>query len=116
MLSNSVKKFMTKLAGPKVSMDFNDTLTTPRGKELAKRLIREGNDLYIVTRLNDNNRKVVEKVANEVGIKLDHIYFTNGAPKYETLRKYNITKHYDNNQRELDLINKFTPFIKGIKF
>lgn len=116
MLNNSVKKFIEKLAGPKVSIDFNDTLTTSRGKELAKRLIREGNDVYIVTRLNNNNRKVVEKVANEVGIKPNNIYFTNGAPKYETLRKLNITKHYDNNQRELDLIKKFTPFIKGIKF
>ena len=118
MLNDNVKKFMTKLAGPKVSLDYNDTFTTDRGKQLAQRLITTGNDVYIVTRLNDSNRSSVEKAVKNSGlnIPLNHIYFTNGELKRKTLRRLGIRTHYDNNQNEIDAIKKNTPEIKAIKF
>lgn len=100
----------------KISIDYNQTLNTPRGKELAKRLIAEGNDVYIVTRLNEINNRVVERTAAEVGISRNKIHYTNGKPKWETLKRLGIRAHYDNNQHELDLIKEFAPEIKGIKF
>ena len=118
MLNNSIKKFMTKWAGPRVSLDYNDTFTTNRGKQLAQRLITTGNDVHIVSRLNDSARSSVEKAVRESGLNIpsNKIHFTNGALKYNTLRKLGIRTHYDNNQNEIDAIKKNTPEIKGIKF
>jgi hypothetical protein len=118
MLNNSVKKFIAKLAGPRVSLDYNNTFTTNQGKQLAQRLITTGNDVYIVSRLNDSARSSVEKAVRESGLNIpsNKIHFTNGALKYNTLRKLGIRTHYDNNQNEIDAIKKNTPEIKGIKF
>lgn len=116
MLNNSVRKYLLKLAGPRVSIDFNDTFNTPRGAQLARELKSTGFDVFIVTRLNSRNSDVVEKKAAEVGINPDHIFYTNGAAKWPTLQRLQIRRHYDNNQKELDLIKKFAPEIKTVKF
>ena len=45
--SRKLEQIDTKMAGEKVSIDYDDTLSTDRGKELAKRLISEGKTVYI---------------------------------------------------------------------
>ena len=99
----------------KVSIDFDDTLNTPKGKELAKRLISEGKNLHIVTRRQDSASAEVYKVADELGIPHSKVHFTNGKMKWETIKRLEIATHYDNNQDEIDLINKNTE-ARGIKF
>ena len=49
----------------KVSIDFDDTLSIPRGQELAKRLIAEGKNVYIVTRRQSSDSAEVYKVTDE---------------------------------------------------
>jgi len=99
----------------KVSIDFDDTLDTERGKALAKRLISEGKTVYIVTRRQQTASEAVYKVADELGIPKNRVKFTNGAYKWETIKHYGIGTHYDNNSREVELINSKTT-AKGIKF
>ena len=99
----------------KVSIDFDDTLDTERGKELAKRLIAEGKTVYIVTRSQQSASEEVYKVADELGIPKSRVKFTNGAYKWETIKHYGIGTHYDNNSREIELINSKTT-AKGVKF
>ena len=99
----------------KVSIDFDDTLDTERGKELAKRLIAEGKTVYIVTRRQQSASEEVYKVADELGIPKSRVKFTNGAYKWETIKHYGIGTHYDNNSREIELINSKTT-AKGVKF
>ena len=99
----------------KVSLDFDDTLDTERGKELAKRLIAEGKTVYIVTRRQQSASEEVYKVAEELGIPKSRVKFTNGAYKWETIKHYGIGTHYDNNAREVELINSKTT-AKGVKF
>jgi hypothetical protein len=99
----------------KVSIDFDDTLETERGKELAKRLIAEGKTVYIVTRRQQSASEEVYKVADELGIPKSRVKFTNGAYKWETIKHYGIGTHYDNNSREIELINSKTT-AKGVKF
>lgn len=99
----------------KVSIDFDDTLDTERGKELAKRLIAEGKTVYIVTRRQQSASEEVYKVAEELGIPKSRVKFTNGAYKWETIKHYGIGTHYDNNSREIELINSKTT-AKGVKF
>jgi hypothetical protein len=99
----------------KVSIDFDDTLETERGKALAKRLIAEGKIVYIVTRRQESASEEVYKVSDKLGIPRSRVKFTNGSYKWETIRHYGIGTHYDNNSREVELINSKTT-AKGIKF
>lgn len=99
----------------KVSFDFDDTLSTKRGQTLAKRLITQGKDVYIITRRQESASAEVYKVADELGIPKSKVYFTNGKMKWETVKRLGIDIHYDNNQQELDLIDKNTNAV-GIKF
>lgn len=99
----------------KVSIDFDDTLSTPQGQALAKRLLNEGKDVYIITRRQSIMYNAVYDVADKLGIPRSKVYFTNGRMKWELIKKLGIGTHYDNNQNEIDLINKNTD-TKGLKF
>ena len=54
-------------------------------------------------------------MADKLGIKRSNIYFTNGSYKWETIKRLGIGIHYDNNLKEIDLVNSNTD-TKGIKF
>lgn len=97
----------------KVSFDFDDTLTTEKGLNKAKELIAEGKDVYIITRRQQTASEEVYKIAEELGISKNKVKFTNGFYKWETIRHFGIGTHYDNNPREIELINSKTD-AKGI--
>lgn len=101
--------------GNKVSFDFDDTLSTKRGQDIAKRLISEGKTVYIVTRRQETASEEVYKVADELGIPKSRVYFTNGALKWETIKILGIDTHYDNNENEVNKIRENTD-AKAIKF
>jgi len=83
-------------AGEKVSLDYDDTLSTSRGKELAKKLISEGKVVYIISA-----RQEVQDMlgtAKELGIPESRVYATgSNKAKVEKIKELGITKHYDNN-------------------
>ena len=106
----------TDFAGEKVSIDYDDTLSTDRGKELAKRLISEGINLYIVTRRQETDLGPVLKVADELGISKDKVHATNGKLKWETIKRLGILKHIDNNPDELKAIKENLPDVKTQQF
>ena len=99
----------------KVSIDFDDTLSTPRGQALAKRLINEGKEVHIVTRRQSTASLAVYAIADKLGIPHSSVHFTNGKMKWEMIKRLGIGTHYDNNQAELDLIKKNTD-TRAIKF
>lgn len=101
--------------GNKVSFDFDDTLSTQRGQDIAKRLINDGKTVYIITRRQKSASEEVYRVADELGIPYSRVYFTNGALKWETIKRLEIGTHYDNNQNEIDKIRENTD-AKAIKF
>jgi hypothetical protein len=105
-----------ELAGEKVSIDFDDTLSTDRGKEMAKKLIEQGYDLHIVTRRQQTASEEVYKVAEEIGIPRDKVHFTNGKLKWELLKRLGIKIHIDNNPDEIKAIKENAPDIEAIKF
>jgi hypothetical protein len=99
----------------KVSFDFDDTLSTDKGQAKAKEMMAEGKTVYIVTRRQQSASEEVYKVADELGIPHSRVKFTNGSYKWETIKHYGIGTHYDNNPREIELINSKTDS-KGILF
>ena len=101
---------------PKVSIDYDGTLSTPQGEELAKELIAEGNDVYIVTRRNELEGEPVIAKAKELRIPQTNVFFTNGEPKWQVLKSIGVTKHYDNDPSELASIKKNVPTIDAEQF
>ena len=102
--------------GQAVSIDFDDTLSTKEGQDMAKGLLDKGIELHIVTRRNQDDSGEVYKVADELGIPHDKIHFTNGELKWKTIKALGITKHIDNNQKEIDAIKENVPGVEVVKF
>jgi hypothetical protein len=100
----------------KISIDYDDTLSTQRGKDLARRLINEGNDIYIVTRRYSTEGYDVYRIAEQLGIPRDKVHFTQGRLKWQKLKELGIQRHIDNNPDEIDAIKKNAPLIRADKF
>ena len=92
----------------KVSFDFDDTLEYPSVQEIAKRLMSDGFTVYVITRRQESDSAEVYEVSDEIGIPRARVYFTNGSMKWETVKRLNIGRHYDNNEDELQLIRDNT--------
>jgi hypothetical protein len=100
----------------KVSIDYDDTLSTEKGKELAKKLLQEGKDVSIITRRQSDQLDEVKRVADELGIPRDKVHATDGKLKWETIKKLGIERHIDNNSKELEAIAENLPNVTGEKF
>ena len=83
-------------AAEKVSIDYDDTLSTARGKELAKKLIDKGVTLYIISARNELTGMI--QTAKDLGIPESRIFATgSNEAKVQKIKDLHITKHYDNN-------------------
>lgn len=88
--------FRTKLAGEKISFDFDGTLTTKRGYEKAKELINEGAEVYIISARQEKDGMLAK--ANELGIPVGRVYaMGSNQAKIEKVKELGIITHYDNN-------------------
>jgi hypothetical protein len=97
-------------AAPKVSFDYDDTLSTDRGKAMAKKAIENGNTLYIISARHDKEGML--SVAKDLGIPESRVYATgSNKAKVEKVKELGITKHIDNNA---DVIKELGPV--GSKF
>ena len=80
----------------KVSFDYDDTLSTAKGKEMAKRAIERGDTVYIISARGD--RSGLLNVADELGIPYSRVYATgSNKAKEEKVKELGIDKHIDNN-------------------
>jgi hypothetical protein len=83
-------------AAEKVSIDYDDTLSTDKGKELAKQLIDKGYKVYIISARPDVDGML--EVADKLGIMHDCVYATgSNEAKIAKIKELGISKHYDNN-------------------
>jgi hypothetical protein len=97
-------------AGVKISIDYDDTLSTDKGKELAKQLIADGEIVYIISARNDVDGMLA--VAESLGIPKSRVYATgSNTAKVQKIKDLGIEKHYDNNA---DVIKELGTI--GIKF
>lgn len=91
----------------KISFDYDGVLSTDEGKSLLKRKQTEGYPVYIITARQEGDETVLN-FAKKFGIPLEHVYFTSGEDKWKTIKRLGISKHYDNNQEQVDKINQNT--------
>ena len=87
----------------KISFDYDDTLSTERGKKLAQKFIDAGDDLYIISARGD--KEGMMSVADELGIPSSRVYATgSNKAKIEKINELGISKHYDNNSDVVDAL------------
>ena len=83
-----------KMAVDKISFDFDGTLNTAKGKELAKSF--KDAQLYIISARD--NKTEMYKIADEVGIPTFRIYaMGSNELKVFKIKDLGIKTHYDNN-------------------
>lgn len=119
----------------KVSFDFDNTLGVHEVEEYAIELVKRGFEVWIVTSRYDSIDKYSEKdkkdwqiknlpqawnnlfiVADIVGIKDEHIQFTNFQPKSEFFKKNkDFLFHLDDDIREWKRINEDTE-VTGVNY
>ena len=105
----------------KISFDFDGTLSEKPIQKIAKKLIFEKNEVWIVTsRIKFTDDPVHKKrhgevysVANYLNIPHERIIFTNAEFKYKFLEELNIKVHLDDDSEEIKRINK-NKKVKGI--
>ena len=103
----------------KVSFDFDNTLSRKDVQRFAKELVSEGVEVWIVTSRISNEQSKLEytcnytldrifksnkklfRVADNVGIKREHIIFCKFAPKIDFIKDNNFLFHLDDNPDEL---------------
>ena len=97
-LSNYKKTF----AKQKVSFDYDDTLSTKKGFDLATELISKGDTIYVISARS--NKQPMLTRTRELGIPDNRVYATgSNKAKVEKVLELGIDKHYDNNA---DVINE----------
>jgi hypothetical protein len=111
----------------KVSFDFDSTLDRPSVQDFAKELVNDGVEVWIVTsrisieyaktnldefslsRVNKSNNELF-RVADKIGIKREHIHFTNAQFKINFLANQNFLFHLDDDPDELiEILNSKDP-------
>ena len=107
----------------KVSFDFDSTLDRPSVQEFAKELVNDGIEVWIVTSrctaeyatekgwhwVDEQNHKLF-KIADNIGIKREHIIFTNHVSKSEFIKGKNFIFHLDDDSDELiEILNSKDP-------
>lgn len=80
----------------KVSYDYDETLTTDKGMEMAKRAIDRGDEVYIISARRDKQGMITR--ATELGVPLNRVIATgSNKAKVEKIKELKIDKHIDNN-------------------
>lgn len=97
----------TKLATEVISFDYDGTLSTDKGKELAKSFIEKGIEVIIITARNStDDNSDIESTAKDLNI--NKIVYTNQRDKWSFVQKFKVSTHYDNNKEQVDKINEKT--------
>ena len=101
-------KQFSKIEFSKISFDFDGVLSTSKGTDLAKKLLEDGNDIYIISARHSKEDLI--KKAKEIGILESRVYATgSNEAKVSKINDLKIDTHYDNNQNvisKLDNIGK----------
>jgi len=93
-VNRSLDKYLFSIKN--ISFDYDDTLSTKKGYELAQSLISQGATLYVIS-ARGSKEAIIER-AKELGIPASRVYATgSNKEKIEKIKELGINKHYDNN-------------------
>lgn len=88
--------FEEKMATEKVSFDYDETLSTVKGMQMAEEWINKGADVYIISARQEKDGMLTR--AKALNILESRVYATgSNKAKVEKVKELGITIHYDNN-------------------
>jgi soluble P-type ATPase len=96
----------------KISFDYDDTLSTKKGSDLAKEFIAKGKEVYIISA---RNLKVgmIDK-ARSLGIPLNRVFATgSNENKIAKIKELGIEEHYDNNENVIKKLGSIGRLFKN---
>ena len=97
-------------SGLKISFDYDSTLSTAKGTELAKKLI-QSNDVYIISARSNKDNMLTR--AKEIGIPESRIYaMGSNNDKIKQIKRLGINTHYDNNPKVVDALGSVGKLFK----
>ncbi len=86
----------------KISFDYDGTISTAKGTEMAIQFVESGDTVYIIS-ARDRKTTMFAK-AEQVGIPFSRVYATgSNEAKIEKVKQLKIQRHYDNNP---DVVNE----------
>lgn len=87
-----------------ISFDFDDTLTTKKGQQVAKYRDGLGDKLWIISARNEVSKEMID-LGKEFGIPESRILATgSNKAKVEAIQANHIDAHYDNNPDVIDAV------------
>lgn len=95
----------------KISFDYDDTLTRATIKEKAKRYIKNGVDVYVISARH--NEEVMWPITDALGISRTRVFATgSNTNKVEKIKALGITKHFDNNENVIKKLGNIGELVK----
>lgn len=83
--------------GEKVSFDYDETLTNPRGMGLAMHEINSGSEVYVISARGRKEPMLTR--AKELGIPASRVFAVgSNKEKINKIKQLQIIRHYDNNE------------------
>lgn len=89
---------------PRVSFDFDDTLTRGEVSEYAMELMAKGVEVWVVTSRHIGHWYDVVDLCSKIGIPQHRILFTGGEKKYQAIEELGFIWHLDDDYEELELL------------
>lgn len=96
-----------------VAFDFDRVMSEVIIQSLAKRLIKEGNEIWVVTMRKDNefNNKIIDPILKKINLTKFNVIYCNDKPKIEMLEMINADIYIDNLSTEFDNILRGTNIV-----
>ena len=98
-----------------ISFDYDDTLSTERGKQLAADYIANGDNVYIISARHDKEGML--GVAESLGIPASRVFAVgSNSAKIEKIKELQISKHIDNNADVVKALGEVGQKFSEVKF
>ena len=93
-----------------IAFDFDGVLSSIKIQALAKKSIKEGNEIWVITarRENDFNKNILNPILQRIKLSEYRVIYADEKPKIEHLKTINADLYIDNNSKEFQHINNFT--------
>lgn len=93
-----------------IAFDFDGCLDDKRLKILAKKMVHEGNEIWIVTARSENefNKEKISPVLKELMVSEYQVIYANGKQKWELIQGLNADIYIDNITSEFQNIMNYT--------
>ena len=93
-----------------IAFDFDGCFDDIRIQVLAKKLVQEGNEIWIVTARKENqfSKDIVLNLAGKIGISEYRVIYANEKPKFDLLNAINADIYIDNISLEFEKIKNYS--------